>query len=184
MARSDHRHNFSVYFYPFYLLESADPFYNATFRIVAFLPQGILVALVIWRLHRRLVLGLLVETIIFVALNKVCTSQYFLWYLCLLSIHYPTLRGASDGDDGRGGSDSRGGGSGSGGGGGGGSGGSGAQRNVLRALGYWIGAQLVWLFLAYLLEFRGVANVFMPLWASTILLLASHVYFIVVLLTH
>ncbi|EJD75120.1 hypothetical protein, variant [Loa loa] len=85
LHRTDTRHNFSPYFYLLYL--AAD---NAQLsRLIgfcAFIPQ---VSLIIWlafRFHDDLPFCWLITTVVFVSFNKVCTSQYFIWYICLLPI--------------------------------------------------------------------------------------------------
>ena len=71
--RRDTRHNFSVYFYVFYLLERTA--YSKLLGILAFLPQAVLVLAAGLTLHQDLPLSWFVQTVIFVTFNKICTSQ-------------------------------------------------------------------------------------------------------------
>ncbi|EPQ28840.1 uncharacterized protein PFL1_03643 [Pseudozyma flocculosa PF-1] len=105
LTRQDHRHNFSPYFLTTYLsnipgLRSS----TATAAIdslesrllssplFSFAPQALLVAVLGWRLGKRdVVAAMTAQTIAFVAFNKVCTSQYFLWFLWLVPIVWPSL---------------------------------------------------------------------------------------------
>jgi len=103
LTRIDHRHNFSPYNTLLYLSSAASSTSSppnlssvtsaSTFNpeSLSFLPQlllaVVLIPLVLARSH--LPTCLLAQTFAFVALNKVCTSQYFLWYLCLLPLHLP-----------------------------------------------------------------------------------------------
>lgn len=83
LTRKDHRHNFSPYFLPFYL-ESIIPLPKGL-ELVAFIPQVLLLVVIGYRLGKRhLPLACFLQTFVFVTFNKVCTSQYFLWYLCML----------------------------------------------------------------------------------------------------
>jgi len=73
LVRQDHRHNFSIYFYYFYLHESmAQPL---AARLAAFFPQALLALLLGWRFYRDLPFACFLLTFTFVAYNKVCTSQ-------------------------------------------------------------------------------------------------------------
>ncbi|KAH9945897.1 glycosyltransferase family 50 protein [Epithele typhae] len=101
--RRDHRHNFSPYFYLIYLTYpeadgSSTPTtaWQALLRspLTSFAPQMILAVgtgLLFGRRHEHLIFAWFVQTFVFVVFNKVCTSQYFLWYTLFLPLLVPTL---------------------------------------------------------------------------------------------
>ncbi|WWC69321.1 uncharacterized protein I206_103259 [Kwoniella pini CBS 10737] len=104
LTRLDHRHNFSPYFYPIYL--SLFPSSNHTLSIVphmmekiirhpltSFLPQNSLVLLAGFALEpiAGIEFTMFAQTTIFVIFNKVCTSQYFMWFLPLIPSIIPNL---------------------------------------------------------------------------------------------
>eukprot|EP00051_Salpingoeca_urceolata_P016835 m.226227 g.226227 ORF g.226227 m.226227 type:complete len:444 (+) comp18793_c0_seq1:273-1604(+) len=85
VTRQDNRHNFSVYFYAMYLVHGT--VWARGLALAAFLPQATLVATAALCLARRdLPLAWFAQTVVFVLFNKVCTSQYFVWYLWLLPL--------------------------------------------------------------------------------------------------
>ncbi|KAJ5201375.1 Mannosyltransferase DXD [Penicillium cinerascens] len=90
LTRIDHRHNFSPYSTLLYLT-SADVV-TFHFETVAFLPQLLLavIALPLVLAKKSLATAMLAQTFAFVTFNKVCTSQYFLWYLILLPFYLPS----------------------------------------------------------------------------------------------
>lgn len=97
VIRLDHRHNFSIWNVLLYYVSTASQEKNslATF---AFIPQFLITILLcgVWLpctvLNRRdgnntllkLLYIIFIQTFAFVTFNKVCTSQYFIWYIILL----------------------------------------------------------------------------------------------------
>ncbi|KAL0254025.1 hypothetical protein I308_101404 [Cryptococcus tetragattii IND107] len=99
LSRLDHRHNFSPYFYPIYLSffpsPSASPLPSALLAVIrhpltSFLPQ-LTVILITSLSISSLGFAMFLQTALFVAFNKVCTSQYFTWFLPLLPPVIPQL---------------------------------------------------------------------------------------------
>lgn len=97
LKRKDFQHNFSIYFYLFKLL----PNYQDHLSVIAFVSQavGVLVlSLTYLSLDtnrrtklKKLSFSLFGTTFLFVSLNKVCTSQYFSWYLTFLPLILDSL---------------------------------------------------------------------------------------------
>ncbi|KAJ8699966.1 GPI mannosyltransferase 1 [Pleurotus ostreatus] len=102
LHRLDHRHNFSPYFYLTYLtypskhgLPDPIPLWRALLRspLVSFAPQMALSvgSGFLFGKPNDLPFAWFLQTALFVLFNKVCTSQYFLWYLILLPLIIPHL---------------------------------------------------------------------------------------------
>ena len=72
-GRKDHRHNFSVYFYYFYLISETS--LNSAVAWIAFLPQFLLVAMSSLVSLNDILFAVFLQTFLFVSFNKVCTSQ-------------------------------------------------------------------------------------------------------------
>ncbi|KAI0108888.1 glycosyltransferase family 50 protein [Nemania sp. FL0031] len=105
VTRIDHRHNFSPYNVLLYLTSSTsslssplDPEqaaptspWAAKIESVAFAPQLLLSTVLIPLVgaKKNLSTTMMAQTFAFVAFNKVCTSQYFLWYMVFLPLYLP-----------------------------------------------------------------------------------------------
>ena len=97
LTRIDHRHNFSPYNTLLYLSSAqvANPTSQTSraisFESLAFIPQLLLstVLIPVSLAKRDLPATMLAQTLAFVSFNKVCTSQYFLWYLIFLPLYLP-----------------------------------------------------------------------------------------------
>ncbi|TPX66189.1 phosphatidylinositol N-acetylglucosaminyltransferase [Spizellomyces sp. 'palustris'] len=143
VTRKDHRHNFSPYFYHMYLSshEPASAVINGTLisriaSILSFGPQLCLVTVVGAVLAKDVVFATFAQTFAFVMLNKVCTSQYFMWYLCFLPIILPSSRLVAD-----------------------------QWKLGIGLLSLWVAGQALWLSQAFRLEHLG-HNTFRELWAA------------------
>eukprot|EP01028_Stygiella_incarcerata_P008536 TRINITY_DN37293_c1_g1_i1.p1 TRINITY_DN37293_c1_g1~~TRINITY_DN37293_c1_g1_i1.p1 ORF type:complete len:464 (-),score=93.57 TRINITY_DN37293_c1_g1_i1:53-1444(-) len=98
--RQDPRHNFSVYFYQMYLFSSlaatstqtAAGFVLTLSKFAAFVPQLLLIVTTSLRFRKDPYFSVFLLTHIFVTFNKVCTVQYFLWYLSILPLILPFSR--------------------------------------------------------------------------------------------
>lgn len=145
LTRIDHRHNFS----PYNTLLHLTSFQSAAspsgmgmgIERLAFLPQLLLsVALIPLALAKHDLPGaMLAQTFAFVAFNKVCTSQYFLWYLVLLPFHLPYSRLVQN------------------------------PALGLTVAGAWTGSQGLWLYLGWRLEFLGESTFVPGLWVAGLL---------------
>ncbi|KAF2770300.1 GPI mannosyltransferas-like protein 1 [Teratosphaeria nubilosa] len=139
-TRIDHRHNFSTYNTVLHL-NSAYPDLapGVPLESLAFLPQIVLAVLILPYLlgEADLASTMLAQTFAFVTFNKVCTSQYFLWYMLFLPFYLPgssLLR---------------------------------RPRSGITALVLWVLGQAVWLQQGYELEFLGESTFVPGLWLAS-----------------
>ncbi|XP_022847418.1 GPI mannosyltransferase 1-like isoform X1 [Olea europaea var. sylvestris] len=87
LTRTDPRHNFSIYFYHIYLHYEQE--FSSLEKLISFLPQFIVQLALIFRFAYDLPFCFFVQTLTFVAFNKVITAQYFVWFFCLLPLILP-----------------------------------------------------------------------------------------------
>ncbi|CAI2339192.1 unnamed protein product [Caenorhabditis sp. 36 PRJEB53466] len=85
IKRKDLAHNFSPYFYLLFLY-SDNPTISQIIGFGAFVPQILLTVVFAFRYYEDLPFCWFLSTFAFVAYNKVCTSQYFVWYILLLPL--------------------------------------------------------------------------------------------------
>ncbi|KRZ86197.1 GPI mannosyltransferase 1 [Trichinella sp. T8] len=97
LRRTDYKHNFSPFFLPLYLNADSSTNIIAWISYAAFVPQALIVLFLALKFARQLPICWFISTLAFVAHNKVCTSQYFVWYLAFL----PTVWSGFDCDRGR-----------------------------------------------------------------------------------
>jgi len=146
LTRSDHRHNFSSYFYPIYLgmADSAQgSVASILLRWVAFVPQFMIQVTLALTFAKDLPFCMFISTFAFVALNKVCTAQYFVWFFCLLPLvsQQWTL----------------------------------GWQKAIQVFVVWTAAQLHWLWWAYNLEFLG-RSMYVQVWLGSLLFLAANAW--------
>ncbi|RYP57444.1 hypothetical protein DL769_009469 [Monosporascus sp. CRB-8-3] len=149
VTRIDHRHNFSPYNVLLYLTSAEQRQPNPASAVgvgggiesLAFLPQLLLSTVLIPLVgaKRDLPATMLAQTFAFVTFNKVCTSQYFLWYMVLLPLYLPTSSLARR-----------------------------PATLGLGALALWVGTQALWLHQAYRLEFLGLSTFAPGLWLASL----------------
>jgi phosphatidylinositol glycan class M len=89
-VRADNRHNFSIFFYQLFLRYGAPT--SLFSSLLGFAPQMALVLAISVRYRADLPFALFLHTLAFVAFNKVCTAQYFVWYTSLLPLVLPQSR--------------------------------------------------------------------------------------------
>ena len=166
LTRSDHRHNFSPYSTLLYASSAASatagatpPSFLSRLPTLAFVPQLLLSAVILpWALmpslsrhgaaclDASLPSAMLAQTLTFVALNKVCTAQYFLWYLCLLPLHLAARSAPVRQAKGR----------------------PVWMVRDVALMAAWVGTQAVWLAEAYRLEFEGKSTFVPGLWMASL----------------
>jgi len=136
-TRIDHRHNFSVYNTLLHLSSATAK--DTGFRVesLAFAPQLFLAVFALPLLAKRdLPSTMMAQTFAFVTFNKVCTSQYFLWYMVFLPFYLPTSTLLRE------------------------------PRTGLTALVLWIAGQALWLQQGFELEFFGNSTFVPGLWIA------------------
>ncbi|KKZ63032.1 phosphatidylinositol glycan, class M [[Emmonsia] crescens] len=133
LTRVDHRHNFSPYNMLLYLSSSAaaqGTSSGSKLESLAFLPQlslsAVLIPIVLAK--KDLAGTMLAQTFAFVTFNKVCTSQYFLWYMMFLPLYLPYSSFTKK------------------------------PLLGISALALWIGGQALWLYQGFRLEFHGLST--------------------------
>ena len=149
LTRLDHRHNFSPYNTLLYLVSSSSSTSSSsTWPSVPFIPQMALSAVVLPLAYakRDLAGTMFAQTFAFVAFNKVCTSQYFMWYLVLLPLYLPSSAFAR------------------------------RPALGAAAAALWAAAQAAWLASAYKLEFLAAQTFVPGLWASALAFFAVNVW--------
>lgn len=145
VSRADARHNFSAYFYAFYLAAPGSTL-SAALSAAAFVPQVLLLLVSARKLGRDLPFCLFVQTLIFVAFNKVCTAQYFVWYHALLPLVVPSSAAFRL-----------------------------SQRyRLVVVVSAWLLTCALWLVCAHQIEFRAKAW-FLPLWLAGLAFFAANV---------
>lgn len=146
ITRIDHRHNFSPYNTLLYLSSASPSSSNSriSFESLAFVPQLLLTLVLIPLATARIDLPatLLAQTLAFVTFNKVCTSQYFLWYLVFLPLYLPNSTFLQQ------------------------------PKVGVTALVLWVLGQALWLQQGYELEFLGRSTFVPGLWLASFVFFA------------
>lgn len=88
ITRRDHRHNFSLWFYQIYLTFGNEQ--STLLGLLTFVPQLLLAFVIGWAFGKDIFFSCFAQTFAFVVFNKVCTAQYFMWYICLFPLIIPS----------------------------------------------------------------------------------------------
>lgn len=167
-TRVDVQHNFSIYFYPLRICESLRLDSNRqsinwshVLSIISFSPHLFLNSKFIWDLvnHKTsLETCMFLQTFVFVIFNKVITAQYFTWYFIFIPLfanEVIVMKKVSLSYY--------------------------SFRCFLLLCISWILALLLWLYIAYQLEFM-LKSVVFELWISSIIFLLVHLLILVTLM--
>jgi len=156
LVRKDHRHNFSLFYYAIYL-SSSDPssLLSKVLSFAGFLPQIVSLGIVGLRFGREnFMFAIFLQTVIFVAFNKVITAQYFLWYFGLLPVALHAILDKSEDK-------------------------LSTISQVLVSVLVWGATEVFWLKASYRLEVEGEHN-FLELLAASVSLFLAHILLLVV----
>lgn len=157
VGRIDHRHNLSPYWLQMYLglfeqQHTASGTSQLTSSLFAFIPQMLMLVVVAWVLRKNAAHAVALETMLFVAFNKVCTVQYFVWYLPFVPF---VLYSASDHP--------------------------GSYGGLKIGIALWAIALGLWMLNGKRLEFDG-EDTFVPLWACSIFFFIAQVFLSILML--
>ena len=167
LTRKDAQHNFSIYFYMYHLLAQR---HHQLISSLAFVPQvaAILVICLTYirptcrsrdEFFARCLCASFQQTFLFVSLNKVITSQYFLWYLCLFPFilpfipslwHVSLVRREHSGSTYE----------------------VSLSRSFISVVVMWLSGQVMWLLPAYLYEFKRIDICLPVVWFASLAFLA------------
>ncbi|KAJ9627069.1 GPI mannosyltransferase 1 [Taxawa tesnikishii (nom. ined.)] len=155
LIRIDHRHNFSIYNTLLHLKSAAADSSGFGVESVAFVPQLFLSVVAIpFLLAKKDIAGtMLAQTFAFVTFNKVCTSQYFLWYMVFLPFYLPSSSFIKH------------------------------PKLGLSALALWVLGQAAWLQQGYQLEFLGNSTFVPGLWLASMLFFAINTWILDIIIS-
>ena len=151
--RTDPKHNFSIYFYMYHL----DSIFAKLLTKFAFIPQfGLIIVFSIYY-YKYIGLSLFLNTYIFVTYNKVCTSQYFNWYIGLLPFVIPFLLNNEIGYNDLTLSDQN------------ASSNCNCIKRIIKSVIFWFIGNGIWLFFAYQYEILGYKSQLFNVWLSSLI---------------
>ncbi|RDL33603.1 Glycosyltransferase family 50 protein [Venustampulla echinocandica] len=141
-------HNFSPYNTLLYLSSSGLGSLAMNLESLAFLPQLLLSAVILPLVlaKKDLPSTMLAQTFAFVAFNKVCTSQYFLWYMVFLPFYLPNSSLLAN------------------------------KFLGLSVAALWVATQGLWLHQGFQLEFLGKSTFVPGLWVAGILFFLTNAW--------
>jgi GPI mannosyltransferase 1 subunit M len=156
------KHNFAPWFYPFYVSLSANHLWISlpNLQLFATIAQQLAVVGVGVTYHRDLGLSVALQSLVFVAFNKVITAQYFVWYGSLLPLAFfygePSLRLCLAWVAGEVRASFL------------------VRFDLVAPIPGCSGLQIHWLFWAYQLELRG-HGVFVGVWLASVMFFVAHI---------